>query len=63
MLSMRDTARGIFQYALAESSISKAFARHVNCERGILRVREDLYDLTPTRGSSSFRSAKPDTRW
>ncbi len=45
MLSMRDTARGIFQYALAESSISKAFARHVNCERGILRVREDLYDL------------------
>ncbi len=45
MLSMRDTARGIFQYALKESSISKAFARHVNCERGILRVREDLYDL------------------
>ena len=42
---MRDTARRIFQYALAESSISKAFARHVNCERGILRVREDLYDL------------------
>src|SRR5580765_113042 len=45
MLSMRDTARGIFEYALTESSISKAFARHVNCERGILRVREDLYDL------------------
>jgi len=35
----------MFQYALTQSSISKAFARHVNCERGILRVREDLYDL------------------
>jgi glycerate 2-kinase len=45
MSSMRDTARRIFQDALAESSISKAFARHVNCERGILRVREDLFDL------------------
>ena len=42
---MRDTARRIFQYALAESSIAKAFARHVSCERGILRVREDLFDL------------------
>ena len=45
MLSMRDIARRIFQCALTESSIPKAFARHVNCERGILRVREDLYDL------------------
>ncbi len=42
---MRDTAREIFRYALAEASIAKAFARHVNCERGVLRVREDLYDL------------------
>jgi len=31
--------------ALREASIAKGFARHVNCERGILRVREDLYDL------------------
>ena len=45
MSSMRDTARRIFQHALAESSIFKAFARHVNCERGILRIREDLFDL------------------
>src|SRR5262249_50444607 len=45
MSSMRDIARGIFDYALAESSVSKAFARHVNCERGILRVRDDLFDL------------------
>jgi hydroxypyruvate reductase len=43
--SMRDTARNIFQYALQEASIASAFARHVHCERGILRIREDLYDL------------------
>jgi glycerate 2-kinase len=41
----RDCARDIFRAALAEASISKAFARHVHCERGILRVRDDLYDL------------------
>jgi glycerate 2-kinase len=42
---MRDTAREIFRHALAEASISKAFARHVHCERGVLRVCEDLYQL------------------
>jgi glycerate 2-kinase len=42
---MRDTAREIFRDALAEASIAKAFARHVHCERGVLRVREDLYHL------------------
>jgi glycerate 2-kinase len=42
---MRDTAREIFRYALAEASISSAFARHVHCERGVLRVCEDLYHL------------------
>jgi glycerate 2-kinase len=41
----RDAARAIFDHALREASISKAFAHHVNCERGILRVCEDLYDL------------------
>jgi hydroxypyruvate reductase len=45
MPSMRDTARGIFQEALNEASIPKAFARHLSCERGILRICEDLYDL------------------
>jgi glycerate 2-kinase len=44
-LSMREAAREIFQRALAEASISKGFARHVHCERGVLRVRDDLYDL------------------
>jgi len=43
--AMRTAAREIFQCALAEASINSAFARHVHCERGILRVREDLYDL------------------
>jgi glycerate 2-kinase len=42
---MRDTAREIFRDALAEASISRGFARHVHCERGVLRVCEDLYDL------------------
>ncbi len=42
---MREAAREIFRYALAEASISKAFARHVHCERGVLRIREDLYHL------------------
>jgi glycerate 2-kinase len=41
----REAAREIFQHALAEASIGKAFARHVHCERGILRVCDDLYDL------------------
>jgi len=42
---MRQAARDIFRQALAEASISKGFARHVHCERGLLRVSEDLYDL------------------
>ncbi len=42
---MRDTALDIFRQALAEASIAQAFARHVHCERGVLRVREDLYHL------------------
>jgi glycerate 2-kinase len=42
---MRQVARDIFRHALAEASIAKGFARHVHCERGILRVRDDLYDL------------------
>jgi glycerate 2-kinase len=42
---MRETARGIFQDALAGASIASAFRRHVHCERGVLRICEDLYDL------------------
>ena len=43
--TMRALARDMFLHALAESSIEKAFARHVHCDRGVLRVCEDLYDL------------------
>jgi len=42
---MREAAREIFLQALAEASIAKGFGRHVHCERGVLRVCEDLYDL------------------
>ena len=44
-VQMRDTARKIFLHALAEASIASGFARHVHCERGVLRICEDLYDL------------------
>jgi hydroxypyruvate reductase len=43
---MRGTAHEIFRYALAEASVAQAFARHVHCERGVLRVCEDLYHLS-----------------
>jgi glycerate 2-kinase len=43
--AMRDAARTIFLEALSQASIAKGFERHVQYERGILRVREDLYDL------------------
>ncbi len=42
---MRDAARQIFQGALDGATIDKAFQRHVECERGVLRVKEDLYPL------------------
>lgn len=42
---MRDTARSIFRFTLEHASIANGFERHVNCDRGVLRVREDLYDL------------------
>ncbi len=42
---MRASANAIFREALNRASIDGGFGRHVHCERGILRVREDLYDL------------------
>jgi glycerate 2-kinase len=42
---MKEIAHHIFEHALRESSISEAFSRHVHCERGVLRICEDLYDL------------------
>jgi glycerate 2-kinase len=43
---MRATAREVFLHALSESDISRAFDRHISFDRGILRVSEDLYDIS-----------------
>ncbi len=43
---MRQLAREVFSHALSQSNIDRAFDRHVSFERGILRVSEDLYDLS-----------------
>ena len=42
---MRRTVRQLFEEALAEASIEKAFHRHVSCERGVLSICDDLYEL------------------
>ncbi len=44
-IEFRVTARHLFEHALSESGIDRAFERHISCERGVLRVCEDLYDL------------------
>lgn len=44
-LEMRVTARHLFEHALTEAAIDRAFERHVTCDRGVLRVCEDLHDL------------------
>jgi glycerate 2-kinase len=44
--AMRAMARQFFFHALAEASVEKSFARNVHCERGILRICEDLFDLS-----------------
>src|SRR5581483_4048830 len=43
---MRSTARAIFLHALAESGIPRAFEGNVNNSRGVLRICDDLYDLS-----------------
>jgi glycerate 2-kinase len=44
--SMRTAARQIFLEALSEAAIERAFDRHVHYSRGVLRVCDDLYDLS-----------------
>src|SRR5438270_12618671 len=48
-LDMRVTARHLFEHALTEASIDRAFQRHVDCERGVLRIFEDLFYLESYR--------------
>lgn len=43
---MRDLARQLFLSALAETSVDKSFQKHVEVSRRLLRVCDDLYDLT-----------------
>src|SRR4051794_3920561 len=43
--SMRLLVRQWFHHALEQASVEKAFARRVECERGVLRVGDDLYHL------------------
>ena len=43
---MRSTAGHVFAHAVAESSVERAFQRNVICERGVLRICDDLYDLS-----------------
>jgi len=42
---LRQLAREIFASTLKECTIESAFARDVEYSRGVLRVRDDLYDL------------------
>ena len=43
---MRISARDIFHRSLAQATVEKAFDRHLHCERGVLRICDDLYDLS-----------------
>jgi hydroxypyruvate reductase len=43
--SMRAIARQLFLHAIREATVKAAFERHISCERGVLRVCEDLFDL------------------
>ncbi len=43
--NLRTQAREIFAHTLQEASIPAAFARHVQANRGVLRVGEDLYGI------------------
>ena len=43
--STRLLLRKWFEHSLERSSVEKAFARHIECERGVMRVGDDLYDL------------------
>lgn len=42
---MRDRARDMFQYALSECSVPRAFSKQVFCDGGDLRVGNDVYPL------------------
>ena len=43
---MKEIARHIFDHALRKAGISQAFARHVSCEREVLRIFDQIFILT-----------------
>jgi glycerate 2-kinase len=43
--SMRAIARQLFLRVINEATVDGAFQRHISCEREVLRVCEDLFDL------------------
>jgi glycerate 2-kinase len=43
--SMRSLVRQWFQKVLEQESVEKGFERHIECQREVLRVGDDLYDL------------------
>jgi glycerate 2-kinase len=44
-VEMKEIARHIFDHAMRETSVASAFSRNISCDRGVLRICEDLYDL------------------
>jgi hydroxypyruvate reductase len=44
--NMRDLLRRIFSQTLVEIAIPRVFASKVECSRGVLRIEQDLYDLS-----------------
>jgi glycerate 2-kinase len=42
---VRQNLRSLFDHALKECSVASAFERHIACERGVLRIGDDLYAL------------------
>jgi glycerate 2-kinase len=42
---MKQIALHIFEHALRESTVSRAFQKHVACDKDVLRICEDLYTL------------------
>jgi len=43
---MRRLLREVFKDTLVEISIPRVFSQRVECSRGVLRVEQDLYDLS-----------------
>jgi len=43
--ALREAAQEIFAHALRHTTIQQAFHEHLSCDRGVLRIRDDLYDL------------------